>query len=45
MSEIYAKGLTKKEYYQKWEQEHRDERNAYRRNLYRDKCRRDYAKN
>lgn len=35
---IYALGLTKKEYYKQWEQEHRQERNAYRRKKYREKC-------
>lgn len=35
---IYARGLTKKEYYKEWEEEHREERNAYRRKKYREKC-------
>lgn len=35
---IYALGLTKKEYYKQWEEEHRQERNAYRRKKYREKC-------
>lgn len=38
MTEIYAKGLTKVEYYREWEEEHRQERNAYRRKRYREKC-------
>lgn len=38
---IYALGLTKKEYYKQWEQEHREMRNAYRRKKYREKCIRD----
>lgn len=33
----YALGLTKKEYYRQYEQDHRKERNAYRRNTYRRK--------
>ena len=34
MNRIYAKGLTKKEYYSEWEEEHREMRNAYRRKKY-----------
>lgn len=41
MDKIYAKGLTKKEYYREWEEEHREMRNAYRREKYREKCRMD----
>ena len=37
--EIYAKGLTRKEYYRNWEEEHRETRNTYRRDKYREKCR------
>ena len=38
MNKTYAKGLTKKEYYCEWEEEHREMRNAYRRKKYREKC-------
>ena len=38
MSEIYANGLTKKEYYRYYEWENREMRNAYRRERYRQKC-------
>lgn len=38
MGKIYALGLSKKEYYKQWEEEHRQERNAYRRKRYREKC-------
>lgn len=38
MEKIYAKGLSKKEYYREYEEEHREERNAYRRRKYREKC-------
>lgn len=37
--EIYAKGLTRQEYYRNWEEEHRETRNTYRRDKYREKCR------
>ena len=36
VEKIYAKGLTKQEYYSEWEEEHREMRNAYRRKKYRD---------
>ena len=36
--EIYAKGLTRQEYYRNWEEEHRETRNTYRRDKYREKC-------
>ena len=39
---IYALGLTKKEYYKQWEEEHRKERNTYRRKKYREKCIKEY---
>ena len=44
MTEIYAKGLTKKEYYREWEEEHRERRNAYRRKKYREKCAKQHLK-
>lgn len=37
MEKVYALGLTKKEYYKQWEQEHRQQRNAYRRKKYKNK--------
>lgn len=44
MTKIYAKGLTKKEYYREWEEEHRERRNAYRRKKYREKCEKQHLK-
>lgn len=41
MDKIYAKGMTKKEYFQDYEEQHREQRNAYRRKRYREKCRRE----
>lgn len=41
MDKIYAKGLTKKEYFSWWEHEHRQERNEYRRKKYREKCKKE----
>lgn len=38
MEKIYALGLTKKEYYRQWEQDHREERNTYRRKKYLEQC-------
>ena len=35
--------MSDKEYYQKWEQKHREERNARKRELYREKCRKKIA--
>lgn len=43
MTKIYAKGLTKKEYYREWE-ERRGMRNAYRRKKYREKCEKQHLK-
>lgn len=44
MPEIYAKGLTKKEYYRYYEWENRERRNAYRRERYRQEQIKKYKK-